>query len=282
MIDKNRLEQLKEALKKANKLLILLPPEPDADALTSALSLHLSFKQAGKISVIGCPSPLKVGDSHIFGVDEVKANIGSRNLVISFPYTENTLDNVSYDIDEATHRLNFLVKPKDGSQLDPKDVEYSYTGAEGDLVFTFGISSLEELGRLYAEEKQLLDHVQIANIRRGVPGTAPFAAFDLTVARALNLSEITAFILRETETQPTADASTNLYRQITSGSNNFQSPQMTADTFEIVAYLLRNGAQRGGQVRAPQPSTHPTSPVPTQVPADWQAPKVYRGGGALK
>lgn len=282
MIDKNRLEQLKTALKSATKILVLLPPDPDADSLSSALALHLSLKQAGKTSMVGCPTPVKVGDSHIFGVDEVKANVGARNLVVSFPYEGDAIDHVSYDIDENAHRFNLLIKPKDGTQLNPKDVEFSFTGAEADLVFTFGISSLEELGRTYAEEKQFLDSAKIANIRKGVPGTAPFAAFDLTVARALDLAEITTFILRETQTTATNDAATNLYRQIVAASNNFQSPQMSADTFELIAYLLRSGAQRpGSQPQRPQQNMTPQRDQ-NKVPADWQTPKVYRGGGQLK
>lgn len=281
MIEKSRLDQLKTELAKAQKVLILLPPDPDSDMLASALALHLSLSQMGKKSSVGCSSPVKVGDSRIFGVDEVKANIGTRNLVVSFPYEESAIDHVSYDIDETSHKFNLLIKPKDGTILDPKTVEFSHTGADADLVITFGISSLEELGRLYAEEKQFLDKATIASIRRGVPGSASFAAIDLTVARALNLAELTTFVIREADIKITNDAATNLYRQILVAGNNFQAPQVTADTFEAVAFLMRHGAQK---VAGATPTRVPeaVSVQPTKVPADWQTPKVYRGGGTLK
>jgi len=296
MFDQEQLNQFKTKIKDANSVLILLPPDPDTDSLSGALGLHLSLKQAGKSSTIGCSSRVKVGDSHLFGIDQVKENIGNRNLVVSFDYKEESAENVSYDIDEATGKFNLRIKPKDGADpLDSSSISYSYTGAQADLVITFGITSLEELGRLYSEEKEFLDQANLANLSIATTSIA-FAGINLSNNKATSISELVTHLLKITGISPTADAATNLYNQLLSASENFQSPKVTADTFEIAAFLLRSGAQKStpkpqAEITAPTfftpppttpqsentPSTPSINDTSKGVPADWTGPKIYRG-----
>ena len=289
MFDPNQLNQLKTHLKEANSVLLLLPPEPDTDSLAATLALHLSLEQSGKTSHLGCSSPVKVGDSHLFGIDQVKNNIGNQNLIISFDYQEDSAEHVSYDIDESTKRFNLRIKPKPGAKpLDTSTIAYSYTGANADLVFIFGVNSLEELGRLYSEEKEFLDSAKIVSLSL-IATPSSFASVNLHTNKATCLSETITFLLKNTGINPTADAATNLYNQIFSSSNQFNSPKVTADTFELIAFLLRSGAHRSTRPQPqPQPQPQPTPSVsaapqfftPTEnkgVPADWQGPKIYRG-----
>lgn len=308
MFDPDQLNQFKTKLKDSASILILLPPEPDVDSLSAALSLHLTLKNSGKTSTVGCSTPAKVASSHLFGINQLKTSIGNRNLVISFDYLEDSAENVSYDIDENTRKFNLRIKPKAGSApLDTSSISYSYTGAEADLVITLNINSLEELGRLYSEEKEFLDQSTIANISL-VSSSTGFASINLNSDKFSCLSELVAFLLKSVGTSPTADAATNLYGQILSVVNNFQSSKITPDTLETAAFLLRSGAQTPKskeQLSNPTPppffSTPPTTsqnksnqpqgdsvtppltqatspqPVATGVPSDWTGPKIYRG-----
>ena len=307
MFDSDQLNQFKTKLKEAGSILILLPPEPDVDSLSAALSLHLTLKNSGKTSTVGCSTPAKVASSHLFGINQLKTSIGNRNLVISFDYQENSVENVSYDIDENTRKFNLRIKPKAGSDpLDTSSITYSYTGADADLVLTFNINSLEELGRLYSEEKEFLDQSTIASINL-TQSQATFASMSLHSDKFSCLSELVAFLLKSVGISPTADAATNLYGQILLTVNNFQSPKITPDTLETAAFLLRSGAQNprhkeqlsnstpppffstaptAPQNKSTQPpddqtatSTQTTSPQPVAsgVPSDWTGPKIYRG-----
>ena len=307
MFDLDQLNQFKTKLKEANSVLILLPPEPDVDSLSAALSLHLTLKNSGKTSTVGCSTPAKVASSNLFGINQLKTNIGNRNLVISFDYQEDSAENVSYDIDENTRKFNLRIKPKSGSApLDTSSIIYSYTGAEADLVLTFSINSLEELGRLYSEEKEFLDQSTVANLSL-TESPSPFASMSLNSGQFSCLSELVAFLLKSVGISPTADASTNLYGQIMSVVNNFQSPKITPDTLETAAFLLRSGAQAPKPKEQSPTSTAPlffspppitprnksvqsqggsvvtstqaasSQPVTSGVPSDWTGPKIYRG-----
>ena len=300
------LDQLKAKIREAKSVLVLLPPEPEADLVRSGLVLHQALKQAGKASIIGGSGTV----SGITGSEEIKTAVGKRNLVISFPYKEEAVEHVSYDIDEATNRFNLIIRPKEGeAPLDTKQVEYNYTGAMADLVITLGIASLEELGRLYSDEKLFLDQAPIVSLRKGGQ-PADFAAFDLSGIRVTSLAELVFWFLRLCDLKITADQASDLYKQLLLATNNFQSPLVTAETFEVAAFLMRCGARTfqplianlppapffpspvvgGGSNHSPhhpQPRPKQVSPqvnnqasvsAKTSVPSDWQKPKIFRAG----
>lgn len=298
MADLN-LDELRNKTAAARSALVLLPPEPEAESVAAAMALHQALKQSGKASILGCSTGVE-------GYDEIKTAVGKQNLIISFPYREEAIENVSYDIDEANNRFNLIIRPKAGGQpLDMNQVSHNYTGAKADIVFVFGITSLEELGKLYSDEKQFLDRATLVVVKKGGQ-PAEFAAFDLSAIRVLSLAELLVWLLRTTELKLPVESASSLYRQLVQSSNNFQSPLITPETFEAAAYLLRAGARTfptpPAMPQASTPATLPpapffpttpaTRPVPSPkeeipqetevspkapVPADWQKPKIYRG-----
>ena len=97
------------------------------------------------------------------------------------------------------------------------------------------------------------------------------------------------------------DVATNLVMGIEEGSNHFESSEVTPDTFEVFAFLLRNGGQRLPKTKLESKNFPPGSipgqpifsqktiqqPIAEQVegkeevvenpPQDWLQPKVYKG-----
>ncbi|OGD80179.1 hypothetical protein A2368_03645 [Candidatus Collierbacteria bacterium RIFOXYB1_FULL_49_13] len=286
MFDESLLAQVTSLLSTAPSVLLLLPPQPDADSIAAATALHLTFKQAGKTSTIGCSTPIKLEQSMLFGIADIKQNIGRQNLIVSFPYKEEAVENVSYDIDEATGRFNLRIRPRPGAEpLDTKAVEYTYSGAAADAVITFAINSLEELGRLYAEEKDFLDKTKIINLA-SKPLNVQFDCLNLAAKEPATFAEVAATLLQKLNLAPTADAASNLYQQLVTTTQNFASPTTTATTFEVAAFLLRSGARR--PQAAPTNTTRPASEIRNAVPGDlrapsqWSGPKIFRGGGQTK
>lgn len=301
MADLN-LDQLKNKLTGAKSVLVLLPPQPETEFVACARALGASFKAAGKTTNIGCSSPIPEAE-------EIKTTVGKQNLIVSFPYKEEMVEHVSYDIDEASAKFNLIIKPKEGHEpLDVTSVEYNYTGAAADLVITVGITSLEELGKLYSDEKRFLDNAEIVNLKKG--GTpAEFAAMDLSGVRTTSLSELTVWLLRQAGLRLQGEFAGDLYRQLSMATNSFQSPLVTAETFDAAAFLLRCGARTMTAPMTsapamtvpnfapapffPQPPVNKPKPRPEQpaeapfeerkaapngVPADWQGPKIFRAG----
>lgn len=290
--------ELKAKLVEAKSVLVLLPPDPDKELVSAASALHGALEFSGRNSIIGCSSV--VADK-----PEIKTTVGKQNLIISFPYKEDAVEHVSYDIDEATSKFNLIIRPKENKQpLDIDLVEYNYTGASADLVFAFGIASLEELGKLYADEKAFLDKATIVAIKKG-GRPADFATFDLSSMRVTSLAELISWLLRATLLKLPAEVAAQLYNQIITATNGFQSPMITPETFEVAAYLLRNGARSVASAPAnlppapffpnppvlrpnvdslsnempPRPKSNLNTDLQKRgVPADWQGPKIFRAG----
>lgn len=294
MFNSQKLTKFKGQISSASSVLVLLPPKPNPDLLTAGLALYSSLKKSDKNILIGCSSSI---DSSLPDAQEIKQHIGNRNLIISFPYQPDSVDHVSYDIDQDKQIFNLRIKPSDqGQPLDSKKVEYSYTGAQADLVITLGIKSLEELGRLYSQEKDFLDSSQIVNIHYFKQSTN-FPTLDLR-AQATSLSEAVSYLIKKHKLHLPKALATPLYQRLLDNTNHFKSPQITPQTFLTAAFLLENEAQPASPPSSQEPPffdsprPHPPTPSPRQstrsstqppigqegpsIPSDWQEPKIYR------
>jgi hypothetical protein len=294
MEDQKTETNVKNLIDSAQSIIIILPPDPGKDLVAAGLSLHLALKEAGKTSQIGCGSDVHV-DSSLTGISEISDTIGSRNLIISFDYHEDDLDKVDYDVRDDG-KFYLLIKPKTGAPVpDIGGVKYSYSGAAADLVITLGISSLEELGKIYADEKNFLDNVTVLSLNNSLRP----AAFtnNLYHKNSASFSELVAGLLLELDLKLTPHISQNLLTNIYEGSNNLTGSHLTADTFSAIAFLMRSGAHLPKQpVQTPRFSQAPFFEVPSApetpaedniplpeeenapVPSDWSKPKIFRVG----
>jgi len=278
----------------AQSIIIILPPDPGKDLVAAGIGLHLAFKNAGKVSQIGCGSEVQI-DNEIEGITNIPDSIGSRNLIISFDYREEDLDKVDYDVRD-NGKFYLMVKPKTGAPVpDIGGVKYSYSGAQSDLVITLGITSLEELGKIYADEKNFLDNATLLSLNNTLrPATFTGNLFHKNIS---SFSELVIGFLKEIKYKLPSSISQNLLTNIYESSNNLTSSNLTADTFEAIAFLMRSGAHLPKQtVQAPRFSQPPFFEVPevpsapaeeniplpeeenTPVPPDWNKPKIFRVG----
>ena len=125
-------------------------------------------------------------------------------------------------------------------------------------------------------------------------------------------SEIVASLIKESAFPVNEDIATNLLAGIEEQSKNFQSSEVTADTFEIFAELLKIGGRRMPKIvparsypqgsiptrpfNQVQPMTQPTAVVEQpqitdrqmtpeeaekeleqEIPASWSEPKIFTG-----
>ena len=290
------LEPVRQALTTAKQVLILLPQNPDTDSAAAGLALYLSLIKKQVNASIGCASPMTFGFNRLFGVDKIKPRIGNQNLVISFNYPEDSLEKVAYDKDPASQKFHLTIEPKAGMQpLDASGVEFSYTGSNADIIFVIGCRSLEDLGELYRSEKKLLDDknkvlVNLSSLDRN----SQFGTVNWYDPTATGASEIVFSALQGLGLAVETDIATNLLAGIEAKTNNFTAPAVTADTFEIVASLMRLGARKGN-LAAPafvprsfspfnpplnQTWSRPVQPQPG-TPPDWLKPKVINSSSQL-
>ena len=252
------LELVRQSLSTASKTIIFLGPNPNFDAVASALSLHLSLKEKGIASQVVSASDMRVEFSRLVGVDEVKKKLGNKNLIVSFAYEESRVEKVSYAISEDRSRFNLVIAPKSGAlPLDPASVDFDLAGIEADLIFLVGISSFQEIGEYYDTERNVYDTAMtVALTLFPVQG---FVKSHADASGMSSLSELTSSVIQQLDLPLNQDGATNLLAGIDLTTQGFRSPLANAEMFEAVARLMKAGA-----VRLPPPETQTLRP--TQMP----------------
>lgn len=289
----------KNQIDSAKSVLILLPSKPYFDQVAAGLSLFLAMGSIKDVQ-ISCPSPMLVEFNRLVGVDKITSELGSKNLIIKFAnYDATGIERVSYDIENGEFRLTII--PKSGVNSPNKDqVIFDHSGVAADTILLIGGANETHFPAL-----SLKDFEKVKLIHIGVRELAVSAGKEvISFARASSsISELVASLIKESGWQIDADIATNILMGIEAGTNGYTSNFVSADTFQMIADLLRLGGKRHtdeikrqqfpqGAIPQPLPIQPQTlsevkSDVQTQQvedkenvepPKDWlNTPKIYKG-----
>jgi nanoRNase/pAp phosphatase (c-di-AMP/oligoRNAs hydrolase) len=279
---------IKSLLGKATEVLVLLPQNPGPDSIASALSLAIALDAANKRSLIACATPLDFKEFPLKQADRITQKIGNKNLVISLKIqNRDSVDKVSYNLDELNKVFNLVISPKKGSNpLNSDAVSFSLAGARADAIFIVGAAGFDDLGSLYAAEPSLFTETPTVAINRMNP--TPFASYHLSRPEASSIAENMVHILESLDLNLNNDTATNLLAGIDVVTDKLQLTNVTAATFEAVAALIRAGGTRimvGFTLAAANPPAAPESEavvmdVSEPVPQDWLEPKILKASPA--
>ncbi len=262
------LAQTKEFLSKGNSGVIVISPNAVPDSIAAATSLYLALLKMGKsVSLVCADKP----QSDMIGVDKFQQTIstGGNNLVISFPYTEGSIDDVTYDVDPQNFYI--IITPRQGKpKVEPKEVKFRYTGGKLDFIVAIDTPNPQLLGDVYRRHPHIFNgKTTLINIDRHMMNTV-WGNVNLLVRNVSSTSEIIYHVIRVLGVAMDVDIATNIYTGIASATNNFASMTLGAETFELVANLMRAGAVRRQMVQG-----RPTQTVPQGMPQ--MAPGVVPG-----
>lgn len=277
----SELEAFLQKLNGVTRGTIVISSQPSVDTMAAALSLYLGFKKSGKDFRIVCSTPTTVGFSHLVGVDKVAAKFSGKSLVISFDYQEESIDKISYNIEN--NRFNLVIQPKPGAEpLPTKNVAYTYTGEAG-LILVVGALSLTDIGSIYTSNKEVFE--KAALISFSVGQIADFGQPRLTFSQASSYSEGALAILRGGNFRIDEDIAGNILLGVHQATQGLAIPGLVPETFEAVAFCLRSGAawpveaarpveaQKAGDFQ-PMPSAESAARPPVQVEAKETAQEV--------
>ncbi|MEN9327269.1 MAG: hypothetical protein RI947_77 [Candidatus Parcubacteria bacterium] len=238
--------QLADIVHKGSAGVVLLPANPTIDALASATAIYLGLTKKGKNVTLACAN---VPENDLIGADKIQNAIATKgdNLIISFPYTEGSIDKVDYNIQGS--QFNLIITPREGQpKLDASKVQYSYAGGKIDFIITVDTPNLSNLGPLYTENQQEFQGKPIINIDRhlinGMYGTVNFV-----IKTSSSTSELAIKVLQILGCEIDKDIATNLYTGLTAATNFFSSYSVNAETFETAANLLKQGAVKKNPAR---------------------------------
>lgn len=128
----------------------------------------------------------------------------------------------------------------------------------------WGASKIEDLGVLYQEENAFFANTQVVNISNS-PAGGLFGKLNIFNTQASSVSELTALFIKKNELPIEQDLSTNLVAGMEASTNNMAF-KTSADTFEIMAWLMKNGGRRNhlGQFTPHQANLN-------KMPVNWGA-----------
>jgi len=261
--------QLQPLLASSQTIFILLSQKLNLDSVAAGTSLFLSLEKAGKKASVFCSSSMTVEFSFLVGVDRVKNQLEGKNLVISFDYIEDSVEKVSYNIEN--NKFNLVIQPKEGyPPLSPQKVQYSYVGANADLFLLIGTDSLEDLGEIYQSNKKALDEGKLVS-------------FDIQSFQSFSWCELIANLIERLNLPIDEDIATNLLAGIEKETNSFAPEKSSPGSFEAAAFCLRAGGRRP-QEQAFQPirerkvgEKKSQEVKKEELPPEWLAPKIYKG-----
>ncbi len=240
-MDTSKVEQIKELLMRSQRVLVILGPDCKEDMCAVAVSIQAGLKGMSKAVGFHSPMPETYARWLPSGC-ELTNDIGNKDLTISFPYQAESVEKVSYHIDETDQRFCLVIKPQPGMKpLASHEVEFYYSGAEADLIFVIGAPSLESLEQLYIGYESLFVDTTVISINTFEPD---YGHIKLDISGTSCASEATVSLLQAWEMAVQSDMSTQLLANIDAATNHFSSFTASAETFESVAWLLRQGARR--------------------------------------
>ena len=258
------IQQFRSYLESSKSVAILTRENPTVDGVASALSLYLALSAAGKQVTVACASPMTVEFNRLVGVDKITTGLNGnsgRNLVISFPYEEGSIEKVSYNIDNDA--FNLVIEPREEyPTVTPEMIRYSYNGGTVDLLILVDTPNLTDLGALYQGNISMFSEKTIVNIDTN-PQNASFAKVNLVDPGVSSISELILTILSQLGATTDGDIATNLLYGISTRTNNFTSTSTNASTFEAASQLMKLGAQKP---QAPfTPTSSPAFPKPSEL-----------------
>lgn len=256
-----KLEKLSQLVESAQSVVIALPAAALIDEVAAALSWAGVLRAQGKdVQLIAAELP-SANQAELPGATEITTQLGKQNLVLSFAYSPEQVDKVSYHIGESTNRFYLTVRPQKGQPpLSQESLEISYAGAEADLILYLGVSDLSQLEPLSSEYEEFFRDTPSVVL---AAGESAFGTVKILTSSAAGLCEESAQLFVQLGWEINEAAASLLLRGIEDMTDNMTSLATTPDTFETVASLLRAGARRNRRHQAemtmPETTLTPTS-----------------------
>jgi len=246
-MNSNSIFQLRSVLQQAQSVLIVLAQNADDDTVAAGLALYLALVKMRKPVTIASTSDIRVAQAHLFAVDKITKKLaGGSNLVISFPYTEGSIEKVTSNIEGNT--FNLVIEPRaDKLNFREDQIQYSYGKSDFDTVFVLGARDLNALGSVYSDYVRLFNEKNIINIDKKNNNTR-FGSINIVENAPISL--IVTTLIRSLRIPLDQDPASNLYTGIMNSIGRVSFEDASPDLLEAVAFLMRSKAQLLKQSRS--------------------------------
>lgn len=252
----------KTIIDQSKSILIILPTKPYLDQVAAGLALFLSLRDKTDVSIYS-PNPMTVEFNRLVGVNKVSGELGNKNLIIRFlDYKASDIERVSYDIEDSQFRLTVIPKQKIVPPT-KNQVDLSYSGVSADTVILIGGANESHFPSITSKDLTSANIVHIGIKDLSFSSNKSYLSF---ARPASSISEVTASLIKENDLSMDQDVASNLLTGIEKSTNNFSEGNLTAETFTIIAELMKAGGKRASTQPTPQRTDFPPGAIPGQYP----------------
>ncbi len=227
-------KKLKKIIEKAQDVTLLPSPDFRKDSFPAALALFFSLKKLGKnVNLIAENYPQKYNSL----IKQTDFHLPQGNFLISIKASQTKLSQLFYE--KTENGLNLYLKTN-GGELKKENFALHSLGV-GELLITLGIGEtkkVKELSREGAKERT----ASVINIDNQLENEN-YGQLNLIEVGSASLSEIIFdFLISIDKKLFTKETVNSLLLGIVEATRNFQTPELTSQTFQKVGFLINKGA----------------------------------------
>ena len=231
------LQQAKQIVERSQRILLIVPQQASYDATASMLALYLALQQLNE------ETPDEVSPSHVPpamqflpGSSQVQMRPIKQPEVIIDIAGASRLTATRAESLQGGLRLH-LSLPQDAT-IDKDNIEFSVRTLPYDTAIVIGASDLEKIGPIYAENADFFYRTPIINIDHRADNEH-FGTINLVDITAGSIAEVTYELISTLLEEPfDPGIATNLYAGLVTGTESFQKPSTTPQSFQIAAKLI--------------------------------------------
>ena len=240
-------EQVFSQIKKSETILVCVGKNPNGDALGSALGFYSALKKIGKKTDL--ISPTAIPEKYLFmpSSDAIAHKLeGARDYVLSVDIDKERLQQLRYEV--QNNKLKIFITSSMG-EIEEKDIALESSKFRYDLIITFGLQDLEDLGDIYDKNPELFYETLIINIDHN-PSNEYFGKINFVDVASSSTTEITFNLISKIGNDLIDEQiATNLLTGIIYETGSFQNKNTTPKAFLTAASLVSKGANKQDIIR---------------------------------
>ncbi len=244
-------KKFQKLIDNSKNILLVIPPSPNYDILSSAFALH-SFLSKEKKEVTILSNSLSTKREHLKFLQQPEEKVfvenldGSRDFLLIFNTEHSKILDIKIEKEEKETTIRLT--PEKGI-IDPRDFSLAPADFNYDVAIILGAPSLESLGDIYQKNTDLFFEVPKININNDSEND-DYGQVNLVELTASSISEILSELLFEQyPTLMEENVAQMLLTGIISATDSFQKSTTTPQAMLIASKLIKAKADQSEIIR---------------------------------
>jgi len=236
-------QQIVEAIRTSENILLLTHKSPDGDAVGSLVSMSLALEKLGKKTFAVCADKVSPVFSYL-PTDRIYSELsGRRDFIISLDVSRVVAEKFLYKVEDGS--INLILTTKEG-EFSPEMVTFPGGKFKFDAILVLDCPDLDRLGEPFDHNSDLFYETPIINIDHHA-GNDHFGKINLVDLTATSTCEILVSIfeaLSKDTSLLTPEVATALLTGIITDTNSFQNQNTTPKSLTVAAQLVAANADQ--------------------------------------